>query len=480
MKRSISKIFTKESLDFFKHSVNYISAEFFIKALSFISIPIFTRIFSPEEYGILAIFHSLVMFFSIIIGFNFWNSITRYYHEKNNDFKEFFGSITIFSTANILITILFLMFFKEPISLFFNVSSEVFVYSIIISGMTFYYMSYLCYLQASKQSNIYSRISIVQSVIGLVLSIVLVFILLEKRYMAIIYSRMIILTILLIYCVIYIYKNSIFIVRKEHVNYALRYSIPILPHALSGFILSFFDRMMINKMVGSYETGLYSFAYNIGMLMQVVVIGMNSSWTPIFFQKLNEEKEEDIKGLIRNYSNFIYIAALALIIFSVDIVKIASNKYHNATNLIPVIIMSFVFVFLYNIYSSYSFYRKRTFIVSIITLLSGFLNVVLNYLLIPKFGYAVAAYTTLASYFVLFLLHFSVVKIVLKEKKSVPIMIVIHKLPILIVAILGFYFINQNIDSFIYSFLARLCLLFTITVIILYEDILEFRKKIKG
>ena len=173
---------------------------------------------------------------------------------------------------------------------------------------------------------------------------------------------------------------------------------PLIPHALSGIILSHFDRIIINQISGTIETGLYSFAYNIGMIMNIIVLAMNKSWVPIFYNNLRKEEYNKIYNLAYNYSKYIFFAAIVLTAFSQEVVIIMADKsYYSSLSLIPIIILGYVFVFLYTLYANYSFYRKKTLLISIATLLAGGVNIGLNYLLIPRFGYIAAAFTTLIS-----------------------------------------------------------------------------------
>jgi len=95
-KNNLIQLIGIENLEFISHSKNYLSAEIFTKALAFISVPIFTRLLLPNEYGILAIFSSIISIFTILLGFNIRGAVARYYYEKSNDFAEFLGSNLLF------------------------------------------------------------------------------------------------------------------------------------------------------------------------------------------------------------------------------------------------------------------------------------------------------------------------------------------------------------------------------------------------
>ena len=86
-----------------KHSGNYLLANLATRALAFISIPIYTRVLSTEDYGITAVFLSAVGILNGLIALNFDTSVSRYYYDKTSDadFKTFVGTSLISATIAI-------------------------------------------------------------------------------------------------------------------------------------------------------------------------------------------------------------------------------------------------------------------------------------------------------------------------------------------------------------------------------------------
>ena len=119
--------------------------------------------------------------------------------------------------------------------------------------------------------------------------------------------------------------------------------------------------------------------------------------------------------------------AISLILFAQEIVQLLSTKeYVKALPIVPVIIISYVFLYLYTLFANYSFYYKKTGYISLATLVT-LVNIVLNYLLIPRFGYIIAAYTTLFSYILLFVFHYTVIRFILKTKNLINVRPIIGK-----------------------------------------------------
>ncbi|HAJ34026.1 MAG TPA: hypothetical protein DCK79_11885 [Candidatus Atribacteria bacterium] len=456
VKNRIIHVIGKENIEFVSHSKNYLSAGIFTRALSFISIPIFTRLLLPNEYGILAIFSTITSIFVILLGFNIRGAVARYYYEKSNDFAEFLGSNLLFILFFNFFVISLIYLFKDSMANFFVILPYLFLIAILISALTIPCNMYLSYLQISKQSKRYSLISINKGILGLIVSIVWVYLLKENRYYGKVYSSLLMTTVFAVYMIYNLCKLSKFNFKLEHIKYSISFGVPLIPHALSGFILTFFDRIIINQLTGSLNTGLYSFAYNVGMVMNIVVMAMTKAWVPIFYENLANKNFKKIDNLAYNYSKYIYFTAIGLILFSKEIVSLmASEKYHTALPIVPIIVIGYVGVFLYTLYGNYSFYRKKTGLISLATLFAGGINIGLNYWLIPIYGYVAAAYTTLVSYFLLFLFHFLNVKYILKEKDIISIRRVLSNFAWIILAVLVFIFTNSYINIFIISLIIK-------------------------
>jgi len=407
----------KDLSQFLRHSVNYLIGNFATQALAFISIPVLTRLLLPEEYGLISIVNSITQIFTILMILNFHGALTRKYHENDGLFSGFFGTITIFLLIYNIIFVASMYYFRDFFSSFFNIDSKLFLIAITTGFLGLATTLYLSYLQASQQSKKYAIISFVRSMAILIVSILWIIFLSEDRYLGRLYSGVLINFILFTYSLYNIIKISTFKTDFRNIKYAVSFGVPLIPHAMSGFVLAQFDRVIINQINGAGDAGLYSFAYNVGMLMNVVVMSLNKSWVPIFYSKLKDSRHEDVGKMVKNYTKLVLLAALGLILFSKEIVVIiADPEYFTALNLVPIIILSYVFVYFYTIYGNYSFYRKKTYLISLNTILACVINVVLNYLFIPKYGYIAAAYTTLISYIALFVLHYLNAKIVLKEK----------------------------------------------------------------
>jgi len=445
IKEKIKNSIGKSQLSFLNHTKNYFIGNIATQALSFLSVPIFSRLLIPAEYGMVSVFTSVTQIITIFLMLGFHSAVTRNYNEKDGEFPVFLGSVTIFLVVYNAAFIFVLYLLKEYLSKFFAISPALFFLGCINAFLSVIITLYLYYLQASKKSKRYAVISFVKSALILVVAAIWVIILSDERHLGRIYGMVAVNAAVLIFSIIKVIQIASFKYSWTKVKYALQYGVPLIPHIASGFILAQFDRLIINQLNGFESAGMYSFAYNVGMLMNVVVMSMNRSWLPIFYSKLREEKHKEIHNLVKSNSKIVLLIALGLICFSKEMIYVlADPKYYPSVSLVPIIVLGYVLVYFYTIYSNYAFYRKKTYLISLNTIVACVVNIVLNYIYIPRYGYTAAAYTTLISYAVLYILHFINTKLILKE--SAPKVKNYSYSALIFAALVGVFYIVTNFE----------------------------------
>ena len=187
---------------------------------------------------------------------------------------------------------------------------------------------------------------------------------------------------------------------------ALRFGLPLVPHSLSAWALRLSDRWLIGLLIGlpvlaaQASIGVYSFGYQIGYVISIIVVSFNSAWSPYFFRvgdsaygpRLNQQITTlVVAGLL---TLAVGLAALAPEVVAV----MAGSRYAGAVDVIRVVAFASVLQGLYTMLVTVVFLSKRTGRLALLTLSSALLNVALNLVLIPSLGIMGAAWSTLAAY----------------------------------------------------------------------------------
>lgn len=464
MIKLIRSYFPENLISFLKHSKNYFTANIFLKGLAIITIPIFTRLMSTSDYGILSIFSTVVSVLIVISSLATEESIRRYYFEETDDFDESASSMFYFATIFSTIILFFSFVFAKFLSEFFVIPQNVFIYSMIIAYFTFPFSVYMAILNSSENSRKFSNVSIIKGLMITGLSITFIYVVNDEKYLGVIYG-MLLGEFLLLFYIIYSLKKRIklnFSLNIKYLKYFIFYSLPLIPLKLSGIILTMFDSVIIGQLKGVHFTALYAIAYKVGMLLLIVHQALGLSWRPKFFGLMNKKEYETINSFTNFYAKIMFYFAIGLILISDSLIAVlAPKEYMDAIDIVPIIILSYCFLFIYEQFSHISFYYKKTYINTIIMFFGGALNISLNYLLIPEFGYKIAAFTTLISFIFILILYYLNTRILLQERKIIFLNKILPQLCVVIIICIVNYFSLSKLNI-IYSVLSKIFLLIVI------------------
>ena len=474
IKLLISRIKKNDIFEVIKHTLNYFGANIATKALGFISIPVFTRLLSIEDYGIFNIYMAYANIFTVVLTLNSYTSVSRYFYEEKEDFKEFVGTSILVSLICLFFSLSLFMQFTEEISFYSKLNKYLVILIIPNVFINVINSIFVQIMSCQKKSKVIAVSSIVQSYFGFIISVILiVFFLDNQKYLGNIYGYLITASIMSIYFILRIKQYCKVIIIVKHIKYIINYSIPLIPYALSAVILEQFDRIMVGTINGANDAGLYSLAYNVGMLVIVFASSVQAAVVPDFFRLINNKEYERVYSLDKKTFSIILIVALGLICYSTELVKLlADAKFHSSLSIVPIIIIGYVFFALSNVYTRYIGYEKRTVWLAVILLIAGIVNILLNMVFLPIYGYEAAAYTTLISYFFMLSLAWIVAKMAVKLPVT-PINLFLPEIVLFFIFVWIYYLGNTlNIYPLVW-FLMKLLL------IILYCAV-TFRKQLKN
>lgn len=397
----------KFKISFLSSSIIYVFGSFLTSGLAFITTPIFTRLLTPEDYGITSVFATWVSVFTIFIGIQSASTIaTAHIHFKKDEFNQYLSSILFLSTISFGIISIICLIFKYQIANLLNLSIGLLVILILQSFLGYvqqFYNTYLIQTKKPLQSLILS-VSYSFSTIGL--SLLLIFNMDTDRYCGKILGNAIIACLfgLCLYFVIMVKGKQL--ISLKHWKYCLPLALPIILHLLSGLVLGQSDRVMLQSMAGNYEAGIYSFAYTIASVLSLLWSSTNNAWVPWYYENTKAKNTKSINQLAKKYILLFSIGTCAIMLMTPEVMKILGpQEYWSAGRVIAMVVFGIYFNFLYSFPTNYEFYTQNTRWIAVGSICAAAVNVGLNLLLIPKFGGMGAAVATLISYFALFVFH---------------------------------------------------------------------------
>jgi O-antigen/teichoic acid export membrane protein len=182
------------------------------------------------------------------------------------------------------------------------------------------------------------------------------------------------------------------------------YGFPLTILEISHSILNFGDRYVIKYYLNAHELGLYSAAYTIAMeVIEVIDYPILSTVPVLYFELWNREGREGVQNLLRKglkyYSLVVIPVMFGVIALSKElIIIIASNKYAGSAEIVPYITIGGVIFTSSTFFSAGLYIYKKSIIPSFIMMISASINMVLNFILVPRYGLMGSAVATLIGY----------------------------------------------------------------------------------
>lgn len=390
-----------------KASFWFFICAFLQKAIGTISTPIFTRLMTPAEYGQFNVFNSWLGIIGILITLCLFYGVYMQGLVKFDRRREIFSSSMQWLTLILVLlwTIIYAIgyrFFNSLLSV--TMPQMICMFLLIWLGAVFSFW-------ASEQRVDYRykflvTISLIASFLQPLVGILFVISSTDK-VMARILGLVLVDLICFSWMFFYQMHKGKYKISFTFCKYALAFNIPLVPHYLSQVVLASSDRIMIGKMVGDSQAGIYSLAYSVALVMTLFNTALGQTIAPWIYKKIKAKNISKISHVIYSLLIFIAVVNLVLIIFAPEIIAIFAPKtYYEAIWTIPPVAMSVYLMFCYDAFAKFAFYYEKTTYIMLASIIGAIANIALNYWLIPIFGYIVAGYTTLICYVLYVLFHY--------------------------------------------------------------------------
>ena len=394
-----------------KAGLGYTIGNYMIKGLTFFSIPIFARLLSPDNYGIYNTYIAYESILCMCVGFtlNTCQKNARYKYGK--DYGEFVSSCMVLLLVSAGTWLLLIKMFERPLTAYTGFdywihnllilhclgSAILSIFNVYLS-ITYSYKGYLLAAGFNAVFNIGLSILLIKTVFSRHPA--------EGR----IVGTVIPVLFLAVFICLYFWKEkrppADRTTNFRYWRFALAYSVPLIPHGISQVLLNQFDRIMINSICGAAQAGIYSFAYNIYSIVGVTTASLENVWSPWFFEKAQIGEIGSIEKRATQYAVMVALFVSSIMLVSPELIVILGTSSYTGAEycVIPILVGGF-FAFLYTIPVQVQYFYGKTKLIALGTVVAAMINIVLNSIFIPMYGYVAAAYTTAVTYGMNFAFH---------------------------------------------------------------------------
>lgn len=366
------------------------------RGIFLIYLPILLSILTISDYGLYSLALVLSQLILPIISLNGSAAIMR---EGADDSNKGYNLLIKYLFITIALTVCFGSFF------FFIAYKTTFfwiVFSILIAGVEAKHLLLLTQLRCLNYLWSYLFFILVK-----VIGFLIILILLPHPYKNL---ESILLIQFIWFLFILVIGLLVFMLLNKDIKYnnvkvtltaVIPYSMLLIPHGISQWIISSSDRFIIKRLLGDADVGIYSIAYSIAMILMLVNSGIALSLPQHLIRNYDNWTKGDLRKKFILFYNLICIS----LFFFVNLLLLLDKRHIGILSHHEEIGVTIIFIWaslhllgLYLLYSNFFYYHKKTGMLATQTLIAALINILITFIMVKMVGFNGAAIGTFISY----------------------------------------------------------------------------------
>ena len=375
--------------------------------------PIFTRIFSVADYGLLSLITVGVSTVLAISKLGLTTSSVRMYEECRaetgpyslaNYYSTFFFTACVAGCAISTLYATFVYFFADI--LFDSALSSLFMFSALIVCCKTVSVILLSFLRAEQRTKLFNAFSVILAYAGSGVSIFLVLFLIKGLW-GFYTGQLIVQSCALVILFRHLckrYRPRIKDFSVPLLRVSLTFGLPLVGLEFLNHILTYGDRLLIKLFCAPEALGIYSVGYNLSSYVSnVLLVPLSFAVTPLLMQTWTRDGKEATQQFLSSVTRYIALVFFPVLAGFIAVgnellLLLASAKYQDAGIIIPFAVVGVGFFALSNVLNAGLIVQKRTGIILLHSFIATLINILLNLVLIPRFNIIGAAIATLVAY----------------------------------------------------------------------------------
>ncbi len=399
------------------------------RLLNYLLVPLYTRLFVPEVYGIVTEMYAYVTFLLILLTYGMETGFFRFAQDKKIFDKVYSSILTSLAVSSTVFIILLLTFLKPLAGIMeYDANPEYILWMGLIVALDAFISIPFAKLRLQNKAWKFAMIKLIN--IGVNIGLNLYFLILCPR-LAIskpdtvflcIYSANIgvgyvfvanlvanIITLLMLLPEIF---NVRFSFDKKLLKKILVYAMPLLIAGFAGMINETLDRVLLKHLVPDSmnpmkQLGIYGANYKLAILMTLFIQMFRYAAEPFFFSNKNEKNARELYAKATKYFIICGLIIFLGVMFYIDFVKyFIDTDYHEGLKVVPILLLANLFLGIFFNFSIWYKLNDMTKYGAYLAIFGAIITVILNLILVPSFGYVGSAWATLICYFAMTLLSF--------------------------------------------------------------------------
>jgi len=377
------------------------------KSMSMITMPIFTRLMTTEQYGQFTMYNSWLQVITIVTTMRLNLAVFNKGMQKFRDDRDAYtSSMQTVTFCLALVVLLIYTLFQNQINQITEFPSII-MYAII--GELLVTPAIDFWTLRKRYEYVYKPVvirTLLMTVLNAGIGLLAVFLSEEKGY-----ARILSCVFVNVCFGIVLFTDNLRRGKKlfcwEYVKFAVCFNLPLLLHYLSIYVLDQFSKLMLQKLVDVSAVAIFGVACTLANILKIVTQSLNQTMVPWIHQKLEEKAYKTLDDTLFFLFAGVGCVVLAVSVLAPEIVFLfADAPYRNAIYCVPGMIFGLYCSFVYTLFANVEFFYDKNKFTMFISISGAALNIVLNYVGIRLFGYVAAAYVNAICYAVFTFAHY--------------------------------------------------------------------------
>ena len=390
--------------------------------LNYLLIPIYTRVFFPDEYGTVNELYAYASFLGVVFTYGMETAFFRFINEKENKKQVNDTAMLSVVVSSVVLMLLFILF-SQPLanSIRYQNHHEYIIWFALILGFDAMTAIPFAKLRAKNLPGHYVFYKLFN--IGVTVALNLFFLvacpwLLEKNpdgFISHIYNRdfgvgYVFVSNLAASALTFLIMSPFIFRRAYDFSFSLwkkmfRYAFPLLFVGLAGMVNETMDRLLLKfNLPGSNEhimeqIGIYGACYKLSLLMTLFVQAFRMAGEPFFFGEAKKENAKQVYSMVMNYFVIACLFIFLLVMLGMDVFKyFIGSKYHEGLGIVPILLLANLCLGVYYNLTIWYKLTNKTNMGAWISIMGAGITLILNFWWIPIMGYWGSAWATLICY----------------------------------------------------------------------------------
>ena len=384
-------------------SLVYLLPTFLARGLAFVLSPVYAAVLGASAFGIVGFAGTLAPLMTTVLGFGVASSANRLHHDFADDRERrgFYGSIVIFLlvvpvSIGVVVELLGTRYGSPFLTLPYVPYGRLVLWTGVLGVLP---SAFVNVFVARENAKAVAGFNVASIVVTVALTVLLVVVLrqgaegqLTAMLLAAVFNGL--LALLMLRSVV-TWKLS-----WSKLRSALVFGVPIVPHQLSNWALGASDRAILERFVSTADLGRYSLGYTFGTVTSFVGVAVSLALGPMVNRRLKADAADPTVPKMASLALLVttFVGLEVALLGGPCITLVTRAEYAGAEAIVPWVSAAYVFQALYQIVSLGTFFSKRTAAVPIVTAAAAASNIVLNLIMVPRYGIRAAAVTTLIAY----------------------------------------------------------------------------------